>query len=146
MKKVWKTYNNLAQELGDQNTDKKRFCCVKTNEKKIIKIRINEAAENFTVNAKGFFKQAVSSIRLKKAWCQLKNSNILHALDSIWFEKNSQMLINGTFQYPMIKKVHLIKLKKKSSRESLNIVSPRIKIIEKALLNSLEIIFEGAYV
>ena len=46
----------------------------------------------------------------------------------------------------MIKKVHLIKLKKKSSQESLNIVSPRIKIIERALLNSLEIIFEGAYV
>lgn len=35
--------------------------------KEPIKIGMNKVAENFTVNAKGFFKQAVSSVRLKKA-------------------------------------------------------------------------------
>lgn len=103
------------------------------------------AAENFTVNAKGFFKQAVSPIRLKKAWCQLKSSHIFFILDSSWFEKNSQMLINGTFKYPTTKKVNLIKFKKNSFKGLLHIINPKVKIIERALLNYLEIIFEGAY-
>ena len=113
--------------------------------KESIKKAINQTAKNFTVNANGFFRQAVSSIRLKKAWHQLKSSHIFFTPDSSWFEKNSQMLIHGTFKYPMIKKVNLIKLKRNSCRESLNIINFRVKIIEKALLNSLEIIFEGAY-
>lgn len=67
-------------------------------------------------------------------------------LDSSWFEKNSQMLVSGTFQYPIIKKINLIRLKRNSRRELLNIINLRVKVIERALLNSLEIIFEGAYV
>lgn len=106
---------------------------------------MSRTAENFTVNAKGFFKQAVSPIRLKKAWCQIKNSDVLTTLNFSWFEKSSQMLIDGTFQYPMIRKVNLIKLKRNDCRELLHIINPRVKIIERALLNSLEIIFEGAY-
>lgn len=115
------------------------------NEKRFIKRAMSQAVENFTVNAKGLFKQAVSPIRLKKAWCQIKNSNILSILNPSWFEQNSLMLVEGTFQYPMIKKINFIKLKRNSSRELLHIINPRIKIIERALLNSLEIIFEGAY-
>lgn len=45
----------------------------------------------------------------------------------------------------MIKKINVIKSKKNSCREWLNLINPRVKVIEKALLNSLEIIFEGAY-
>lgn len=113
--------------------------------KKPIQRGMNKVVENITVNAKGFFKQAVSAARLKKAWCQLKSSYNFLMLDFSWFEKNSQMLVNGTFQYPIIKKINLIKLQKNSCRELLNIINFRIKVIERALLNSLEIIFEGAY-
>lgn len=55
------------------------------------------------------------------------------------------MLVDGTFQYPMIKKVNFIKLKRNSCRKLLHIINPKVKIIERALINSLEIIFEGAY-
>lgn len=113
--------------------------------KKVIQRDANKAAENFTVNAKGFFKQAISPIKLKKAWWQLKNNHVFFKPDFSWFEKNSQMLINRKFQYPTIKKVNLIKLKSNSCREILSIIHFRVKIVEKALLNSLEIIFEGAY-
>lgn len=107
---------------------------------------MNKVSENFTVNAKGFFKQAVSSNRLRKAWCQLKNSYTFATPDLLWFEKKSQMLVNGTFDYQIIKKIKLTELKKDSAEKSLNIVNPKVKIIEKALLNCLEIIFEGAYI
>ena len=56
------------------------------------------------------------------------------------------MLINGTFKYPIIKKINGIKLQRNSCGELLNIINLRVKVIERALLNSLEIIFEGAYV
>jgi hypothetical protein len=142
---VWQAYNNLAQELGDPNTDKRRFWWFQIYEKLLIRRKMSQAVENFTVNANGLFKQAISSIRLKKAWCQIKNGNTLSTLNSSWFKKNSIMLINGTFRYPMIKRIHFIKLKKNSSIQSLHIINPRVKIIERALLNSLDIIFEGAY-
>jgi hypothetical protein len=106
---------------------------------------MGKTVENLTVNAEGFFKQAVSPLKLKKAWCQIKNSNTLSILNSSWFEKNSLMLLNGTFQYPIVKKVNFIKLKRNSSEKLWHIVNLRVKIIERALLNALEIIFEGAY-
>jgi hypothetical protein len=106
---------------------------------------MNWAADNFTINTKGFFKEAVSPDRLKKAWCQLKSNQIFFNLDFSWFEKNSQMLINSTFEYPMARKINVAMLKSNSSGGVLNIVNSKVNIIEKALLNSFEIIFEGAY-
>jgi hypothetical protein len=132
--------------LGDQNTDKKAFLKFNTVlPEKSNKIVMNSVADNFAANAKEFFKEAVSQARLKKAWCQLKSNHIFFNLDFAWFDKNSQMLINGTFEYPAAKKVNLITLKSNGSGGVLNIVNSRVNIIERALLNFLEIIFEGAY-
>jgi hypothetical protein len=55
------------------------------------------------------------------------------------------MLVKGTYKYLVFKKVHFIKLKNRVCRKLLNITNSKIKIIEKALLNYFEILFEGAY-
>jgi hypothetical protein len=54
--------------LGDRNADKKTSLTYKLllNDK-FKQIETNWVAEDFVVNAKGFFKQAVLSIKLKKA-------------------------------------------------------------------------------
>jgi Type II intron maturase/Reverse transcriptase (RNA-dependent DNA polymerase) len=110
--------------------------------------------EKSFINDKGLFKRSVSVLNLKKAWHQLKNNskkltirlenNYIDNINEFWFENTSQTLINGTFKYPTAKKINISK--HNTETKLLNIADSRIKIIEKALLNPLEIIFEGAYI
>jgi retron-type reverse transcriptase len=110
--------------------------------------------EKSFINDKGLFKRSVSVLNLKKAWQQLKNNskkltirlenNYIDNINEFWFENTSQSLINGTFKYPTAKKINIPK--HNTETKLLNIANSRIKIIEKALLNPLEIIFEGAYI
>lgn len=100
---------------------------------------------DFMLNTKGFFKQVVSPIKLRKAWSQLKSNQSLFHLDFSWFEKNSGMLVKGIFKYLVFKKVRFVKLQNRVCRKFLNITNSKIRIVEKALLNYFEILFEGAY-
>ena len=174
-KKSTETHNDLAQELGNQNTDRKTSLKFNKELKKIFKkktvidtkkpknsprkesteIEINEVLDNLITNTKGLFKYAVSTIKLKEAWNQLKSDSdiltkksenkIINNVNESWFENTSQTLLNGTFKYPMIKKVNIPKIMGKTVVKPLNIINPKIRVIEKTLLNHLEIIFEGAY-
>ena len=168
-------YNNLAQEFGNKNTDEKTSLKFDKELKEILKktttidsekpeslleeestkIKTNGGLENPIINTKGLFKYAVSATKLKEAWYQLKshpdmltkesgNETINNVNDS-WFENTSKTLINGTFKYPAARRVHIPKPASKTSTRLLSITNPRIKIIEKTLLNHLEVIFEGAY-
>jgi hypothetical protein len=105
-------------------------------------------------NDSTFFEKAVSADNLMIAWAQLKsNPGFVSALDSSeslnkidikWFENTSQLLIKGKFKYP---NRHRIKIPKPKSSDLrlITISSPRVKIIEKALLNALEPYFEGVW-
>jgi hypothetical protein len=56
------------------------------------------------------------------------------------------MLVNGTFEYPAIKRVNFTSTKKNRDGRLISIINIKAKVIERALLNYLEIIFEGAYI
>lgn len=92
---------------------------------------------------------------LLASWQQLKSgqgmstpgtdSTTLHKIDLVWFEKASQALISGTFKYPRKRPTFISKAGSDELR-SLTLTSPRIKIIERAILNSIEPHFEGVWV
>jgi Type II intron maturase len=154
----------MAQEMKNQNTNRKIFFIFNKELKKImlkkttigsenfLEIETSQAFKSLTVNNKDFFYQAISALKLKKAWYQLKSnqskpkenldSKIVENVKNSWFENINQSLLNGTFRYPEIKKV----ITRKSNFKSLNFVNPKIKIIERSLLNYLEAIFEGVYI
>lgn len=109
--------------------------------------------ENILLNYKGLFIKAVSKVKLIEAWGQLKSNpgmltkgssdETLHGISSSWFEKTSERLINGSFKYPPARRTEIPKAPGKVGMRPLTITNPRIKIIERALLNALEPIFEG---
>lgn len=124
-------------------------------EKKSTEVESKWVLENPIINAKGLFKRAVSAAKLKEAWHQLKNNpgmltkgsrnETIYNINNSFFENISQTLINGTFKYPAARRVNIPKTDGKTGTRSLSITNSRIKIIEKALLNHLEVIFEGSY-
>jgi len=103
---------------------------------------------------KDFFKKAVSTDNLLVAWTQLKSnpgmltfadtSETLHKINHTWFESASQALIRGDYKYPNRRRIFIPK-PGKTDKRPLTISNPRVKIIEKALLNSLEPHFEGVW-
>jgi retron-type reverse transcriptase len=103
---------------------------------------------------KDFFKKAVSADNLSVAWTQLKSnpgmltfadkSETLHKITHKWFESASQALIRGDYKYPNQRKIWIPR-PGKTDKRPLTISNPRVKIIEKALLNSLEPRFEGIW-
>jgi len=103
---------------------------------------------------KDFFEKAVSVDNLLIAWSQLKSqagmqtsadtSEILHKINSEWFKSASESLIRGDYQYPNRRRIWIPK-PGKTGKRPLTISNPRVKIIEKALLNSLEPHFEGIW-
>lgn len=101
-----------------------------------------------------FFEEAVSVDKLLIAWTQLKSSpgmlsfadtqETFHKINLKWFETTNRALLKGNFQYPNRRRFWVSKLIRTELR-SLTISNPRIKIIEKALLNSIEPFFEGVW-
>jgi retron-type reverse transcriptase len=103
------------------------------------------------------FKDLVSSDNLMVAWMQIKsNAGMLtrgasaETFDKIekdWFIKTSERLMDGSFCYPNRKKIKIPKSKTgaagKGGTRPITIFNPRIKIIERAILNGIEPIFEG---
>lgn len=101
------------------------------------------------------FEDIVSVPRLKAAWVSIRSKpgnltpgsgrETLDRIDQAWFEETSEKLIRGTFIYPTKRRKAIPKPGKKGTRP-LTLINPRVKIIERAILNALEPHFEGAYV
>lgn len=101
------------------------------------------------------FEEIASPDNLKSAWYQLKSNpgmltygtstETLNKIDDSWFKKISAKLINGTLKYPMCRRKNIPKPSSKNNTRPITIINPRIKIIEKAFLNSLEPLFEGSW-
>ena len=100
------------------------------------------------------FDTIVSPESLRSAWMIVKSNpgmltsgvsdETLDKIDEKWFIETSENLIKGTFIYPLRRRKFIPKPGKMEKRP-LTIVSPRVKIIERSFLNSLEPIFEGAW-
>jgi retron-type reverse transcriptase len=97
-------------------------------------------------------EEAFSSQRLLAAYYEIKSKpgNLTPGTDNItfsginkdWFEKTSASLIDGSFRCPKRLRIYIPKTGSKSMRP-INITPPRLKIIEKSILNALQPLFEG---
>lgn len=108
---------------------------------------------NWFRNDKNLFERAVSVEALKRAWYMIKSKpgmltkgtddTTLNKLSESWFVTTNKKLLEGSFKYPTRRRVLIDK--SSGGKRPLTIANPRIKIIERALLNALEPIFEGYY-
>merc|ERR1711957_618717 len=104
-------------------------------------------------NDEKFFERAVSADSLKRAWFALRsksnmptkklNSTFPNGINDAWFVKTNKKLLEGSFQYPIRKKVFIDK--ENNEKTLLTSVNLKIKVIEKALFNALEPQFEGYF-
>lgn len=62
-----------------------------------------------------------------------------------WFKTTSNKLLKGLFVYPKMRRVFISKKLRSTDICFLTLTSPRIKIIERSLLNALEPVFEGNF-
>lgn len=109
--------------------------------------------KNWFKNDEKFFERAVSADSLKRAWFALRsksnmptkklNSIFLNGINDAWFVKTNKKLLEGSFQYPIRKKVFIDK--ENNEKTLLTSVNLKIKVIEKALFNALEPQFEGYF-
>lgn len=108
---------------------------------------------NWFTNDEKLFERAVSVGSLKKAWLALKSKpgmstkgkdNVtLSGISDAWFIKTSIKLLEGSYLYPNRRRVLIDK--PDGGKRPLTIANPRIKVIERALLNALEPQFEGYF-
>lgn len=114
----------------------------------------SEVTVNYSLEHLNFFENAISVENLKAAWYQLKSnpgmltpgatSSTLNGITERWFIKTNERLLNGTYIYPIRKRIQIPKPNKNETRP-LTISDPKVKIIERALLNVLEPIMEGTW-
>jgi retron-type reverse transcriptase len=104
-------------------------------------------------NDNKLFERAVSVDALKRAWFMLKSNPgmmtvgssqvTLNNISDHWFITANRKLLEGSFKYPDRRRVLIDK--PDSGKRPLIIANPRIKTIEKALLNAVEPLFEGYF-
>lgn len=108
---------------------------------------------NWFRNDENLFERAVSVKALKRAWFMIKSKPgmptkgtddiTLDRLSEYWFVTTNKKLMEGSFKYPNRRRMLIDK--SSGGKRLLTIANPRIKIIERALLNAFEPIFEGYY-
>lgn len=101
------------------------------------------------------FNDLISPKNLRIAWVQLKsnpgmlargaNGETINSIEESWFEQTSKELIAGNYKYSNRRRVRIPKAEDKEGTRPLTISSPRVKIIERAILNGIEAIFEGSW-
>ena len=101
------------------------------------------------------FKDLVSPEKLRNAWVQLRSNpgmltrgasaKTLNKIEASWFEQASEKLIKGSFEYPNRRRIRIPKPTNKENLRPITISNPRIKIIERAILNGIEPLFEGSW-
>ena len=105
-------------------------------------------------NGNKLFEKAVSVEVLKRAWYIIKskpgsltpgsNQETLDKISDSWFITISKKLLEGSFKYTNRRR--LLIEKQNREKRPLTIANPRIKIIERALLNEIEPQFEGYFI
>jgi len=141
---VGETRKHFSTSLGELNNGSASL--FRNIEKKIFNL-------NWFKNDKNLFERAVSVDALKKAWCTIKNKPgmlakntnfiTLDKMNKFWFVNTSKKLTKSSFKYPNRRRVLLDKFN--GSKRPLTFANSRIKVIEKALLNVLEPVFEGYF-
>ncbi len=109
--------------------------------------------KEWITNDNKLFERAVSVEALKRAWFNQKSKpgmmtrgsdkETLNIINDQWFITTNKKLLEGSFKYPNRRRVLIDK--PDGGKRPLTIANPRIKIIERALLNALEPHFEGLY-
>lgn len=62
-----------------------------------------------------------------------------------WFKFASNKLLKSSFVYPKMRRVSISKKAGSADTRPLTLTFPRIKIIERSILNVLEPVFEGKF-
>jgi retron-type reverse transcriptase len=106
-------------------------------------------------NDNRLFLRSVTSKALKEAWYQLRSNPgmlakgsdevTIEKISDAWFQKISELLKEGEMKYPPARRKEISKPGEKIGIRLLTITNPRIKVIERALLNALEPVFEGLH-
>ena len=110
-----------------------------------------EIGREWFINDNKLFERAVTVAALKRAWFQLKSKpgmstkgsgeETLSAISDAWFTTTSRKLLEGSFKYPNRRRVPIDK--PGGGTRPLTIANPRVKVIERALLNAIEPQYEG---
>lgn len=113
--------------------------------------RMNKIEDNRSF----LYKTAFSSDSLLVAYHQIKSKpgnltpgdgeETLKGINLNWFKSVSNKLLKGLFVYPRMRRVLIPKKAGSVDTRPLTITSPRIKIIERSILNALEPVFEGKF-
>lgn len=117
-------------------------------------IKEEELNPSWFKNDNKLFERAVSVEALKIAWYMIKskpgsltsgsNQETLNKISDSWFIVTNKKLLEGSFKYPDRRR--LLVEKQNGEKRPLTIANPRIKIIERALLNAIEPQFEGYFI
>ena len=102
------------------------------------------------------YRAAFSTDSLLSAYDQIKSRSgnltpgqgkeTLTGISLHWFRTTSKKLLNNSFVYPKMRRVSFPKKPGLVDTRFLTLTSPRIKIIERSILNVLEPQFEGKFV
>lgn len=113
--------------------------------------RMNKIEDNRSF----LYKTAFSTDSLLAAYGQIKynpenltagdGEETLKGINLKWFKLTSNQLLKGSFIYPRIRRVFIPKKAKSIDTRPLTLTSPRIKIIERSILNALKPVFEGSF-
>lgn len=112
--------------------------------------------ENFNKKTRKFenlFPIICSVENLQEAWYEIKSKpgnmtpggDGIETLDGLgleWFERTSKKLLSGSYKYKPARRVHINK-PGKNGKKPLTIGSPRDKVVQKAILKILQLIYEG---
>ena len=142
--------------------DKSEYCnqissliLKKTYEVSLNTVLFIEKMNKIEDNKLSLYKAAFSIDNLLVAYGQIKfklenvtSNQMKKTLKSInlnWFKIASNQLLKGLFIYPKVRRVFISKKMKLPGIFPIKLTSPRIKIIERSLLNILEPVFEGKF-
>jgi hypothetical protein len=113
--------------------------------------RMNKIEDNRSF----LYKIAFSTDSLLIAYDQIKSKpgnltpgdgeETLKGINLKWFKSASNKLLKGSFVYPRLRRVLIPKKAGSLDTRPLTLTSPRIKIIERSILNALEPVFEGKF-
>jgi hypothetical protein len=106
-------------------------------------------------NRSFLYKTAFSLDSLLVAYDQIKSKpgnltpgdrkETLKGINLNWFKSASNKLLKSLFVYPRMRRVFIYKKAGLADTRFLTLTSPRIKVIERSILNALEPVFEGKF-
>jgi retron-type reverse transcriptase len=113
--------------------------------------RMNKIEDNKSI----LYQMAFSKDSLLVAYDQIKSKSgnltpgqgkeTLKGINLKWFKTTSSKLLKGLFIYPKMRRVWVLKKLGSNDTRPLTLTSPRIKIIERSILNAIEPVFEGKF-